>query len=502
MLSQLAREAIGVFQMRKSIVLSAAGLALAAMAPIVANAQLSYGQNPVVLDNWCASNGYTLHRNGTQDDSQCVSQAASYASSNNRPLYVPSGGPILMGGGYQATLNNLKMYSDSWQDRGRVSDGAYGYQAAVFWMTDTSKSPFLLGGQSATVDGINFYWPNQVNTNSTPYTYPALFSLSTPTGGSQAFKFRHGNVINAYDFLDVHQGTIGDVDIGDSDIWAIRYAFQLYSVPEILSVHDCLFSYGVSGLTGGNLPTWYAAHGAWLVVYGNGTSTSESSVAVELQTSNVYVFGARYGIHVLGGSGTAGAIYEGQLVGGGFDQVQTILQADTYSYVGGFLVSNQYWYAAVWNQPSALISNGAVYANAASSFDASFDNLWVTANGTTFNAQQTGGFLRIRNNYANACNGVSSGTCQFVSTNGNIAIQGNYIVGYGSGATVYGVSTTGLSNISGNTFVNMTNSVYINTTGPSVLVSDNQSANTSGAHDIAGTFGSNVTVGTNAWSKP
>ncbi len=458
-------------------------------------------QNPVVLDTWCAANGHPLNRDGVHDDSQCVSLATAYASANNEPLYVPSGGPILMAGAYQATLNNLTMYSNSWQDRGRSSDGKYGYQAAVFWVTDTTKSPFLLGGQSATVDGINFYWPNQVNTNATPITYPALFSLATPTGAIQAFKFRHGDVLNSYDFLDVHQGTIGDVDIGNSDIWAIRYAFQLYSVPEVFWVHDCLFSYGVSGLSGGNLPTWYSNNGAWLVQYGNGTSTAGSSAAGNILADNVYVYGARYGIHVLGGSGTAGLIFAGHMIGGGFDQVQTILQADQYGRIGGFVFGNQYWYAAVWNS-SAPVSNGAVYANGASDFDVSFGNIWATVDGTLFNLQQGGGFVKIRNFQANVCAGVTSSTCWFVTSNGNASVQGNSIVGEGGGATVVGVKTTGFSHISGNTFVNMTNSIDIETTATGVLIVDNQSANTSGTHDVVGTYSTNVTFGTNAWAKP
>jgi hypothetical protein len=162
----------------------AVALFLATIFVVAAN-NLAAAQTPIVLDTWCAANGYTLTRNGVADDSQCVSAAATAATNANSPLYIPAGGAITMGGAYQATLNNVTMYSNSWQDRG-TPGFVYGHQAAVFWIRDTAKTPFLLGGNSVTIDGVNFYWPTQDNSTVNPVPFPALFAPVTPTGATQA----------------------------------------------------------------------------------------------------------------------------------------------------------------------------------------------------------------------------------------------------------------------------------------------------------------------------
>jgi hypothetical protein len=472
---------------------------------------LAHAQTPVVLDSWCSANGYTLSRDGTDDDSHCVSAAVTYAESVNSPLYIPAGGPILMGGAYQATLNNITIYSQSWQDRSTLSY-VYGRQAAVFWMTDTAKTPFLIGSNSITIDGLNFYWPKQDNTASIPITYPALFAPITPTGITRALKIRHVNVQNAFDFLDYHQGIIGNVDIGDSDIYAIRYTFQTYSVPEVFFVHDSLFSWGVDNLTGGNLPTYSGSNGEWLRVAGAGSSSSPcpATSASSITTSNVYVYGERYGIHILGstGSATAGCIYLGSISGGGFDSVETILQIDPYGKIGAFSFSNKYWKAKIWGIPTQ-ISCGAVCVNNANYFGVQFSNLYIQANGTVFNLQGYNGLgPQISNSQANTCVGLSSSTCYFIESTagvpGNIQVVGNQIVGQTGTPktnTNYGISVANSAVISSNQFYNQYESVNILTSLARIVISGNESTSTSGPHDVTG-GGTNVISGLNAWSAP
>jgi hypothetical protein len=316
--------------------------------------------------------------------------------------------------------------------------------------------------------------------------------------------------MNAYDFLDFHAGTIGTVDIGSSVVWAIRYALQTYSVPEVFYVHDSLFSMGADNAGGTNLANWYANNGAWPVVSGNGSASAPSTAQSAVQSVNTYVYGARYGIHVLGGSGTAGSIYLGHAIGGGFDAVETILEVDQYAVMGAFTFSGQYWNAELYNSPSTVIPNGAVYINSANAGATSqliFSDIYASAHGSMFNiagSQGLGPLIRDMNAYI--CVGVTSATCTFAvgssSAGGTVSVQGNQVAAQGTSSTAYGVSVTGFANISNNLFFNMTNSLEINNSSSGVVISGNQSQNTTGSRDVTGTYSTNVVFGTNSWSKP
>jgi hypothetical protein len=278
----------------------------------------------------------------------------------------------------------------------------------------------------------------------------------------------------------------------------------------VFFVHDSLFSWGLDGLTGGNLPTYYAANGEWLRVNGAGMSGSicpANTPAATIMTNNVFVYGARYGIHILGSTGaaTAGCIYSGSMTGGGFDSVQTVLQVDPYGKIGAFSFSNQFWNAKIWNS-TTQISCGAVCINNAGYFGAQFSNIYVQAAGTVFNLQGFGGQgPQISNVEANTCVYLTSATCYFVQTlsgtSGNVQVVGNQIIGQGTTCTNYGLSLYNSAVVSSNQFYNQYESVNVLSTSASIVVSGNQSSNTSGAHDLVG-GGSNVVSGLNAWSKP
>jgi hypothetical protein len=480
------------------ILLLGIGLATAASPPAQA-------ASPVVLDAWCKANGFAIHRDKIHDDSLCVAKAVAYAEGANSPLYIPSGGPILMAGAAQAMLDNITIYANDWEDRGDNS-GSYGTQGAVFWITAMSASPFLLGTHSATVSGLNFFWPKQQNAAAEPIAYPALFAPASPSGTNRAFKFRHGTVLNAYDFLAFPTGTIGTVDISDSVIWAIHDAFELSDVPEVFFVHDCLFTMGADGAANTALARWYARHGTWLVVYGNGSSAAKSTRMVSINADNAYVYGASHGIHVLGGEGTAGGIYLGHAIGGGFDAVPSILQIDPNGFMSGFTFSGQYWNAQLYGAPSVQLPHGAVYIHDASRFASTqitFADGYAAAHGDLFDIEGASGLGPIISHLSGyICVGLSGATCHFVAGSANLSVQGNQIAAAGRNNTSEGVVISGFANVANNMFHNMTHSVVINTATGKVVVAANQSAGTTSAHDVIGSYGTNAMFYANAWSKP
>jgi hypothetical protein len=458
------------------------------------SAYAAVGQVPIVLDTWCNANGHPIHRDGITDDSGCVAAAVVYAESVNAELQIPSGGPILLAGGSQVILNNITMFSNDYEDRGNV----YGHQGAVFWMTDTAKSPFTLGNNSVTVQGINFFWPNQPNSNVTPIVYPALFSPS-PTGLTQAFKFRHSTVINAYNFLDFNAATIGTVDIGDSNIWAVNNAFMLGNVPEVFFIHDCLFSLGVGAGSTSPLALWYSQHGTFAVISG----------LAAINAVDVYVFGSRYGVHVL----STGNVYLGRFLGGGFDQIPSILTIDPGGTMGAFAFGSQYWNAQFYNS-NAPLPAAAVYipnASGTASQQIIFNDIFASAHGSLFNITGIKNLgPKISGMEAYICVAQTSGRCDFITGSANFMADDNQITSVGSGsATSYGITVNGLNRpnapqtvtVNGNTFYNMINSVTVNTAEDRVVMLGNASTNTV-TKDVTGTYTTNLFVGANAWSKP
>ncbi len=468
-------------------------------------APVARAQSPVRLDGWCRGHHIALHRDGKSDDSPCVAAAVAYAESHDQPLYIPAGGPIVMAGASQVMLNNITLYGHDWQDRGATGQ-APGRQGAVFWLTDRGRSPFLLGENSVTLEGLNFFWPDQSLATPVPVSYPALFRPIQPGGKTEAFKFRHGTVMNAYDFLDYHAGTIGNVEIAGSTIWAIHDAFQLYSVPEVFLVHDCLFSMAADRAQKTPLAAWYARNGTWLTAGGNGSDAAVSSVGVAMQAVNTYVYGARYGIHVLGGNGSAGNIYLGHAIGGGFDAVETVLQLDPDAAMGAFTFSDQYWYAAHYDAPATPIAHGAVYIPAANPHAATqitFSNLYVSAHGTMFDMPGTQGMGPIIHGVTGfICAGLADASCHFVIAGAHVLVRGNQITGIGTNTRNFGISVTGSAVISGNMFRNLVNSVRIVAPAFPVALTGNVSQGTTGQHDVTGALGANLAASGNAWSKP
>jgi hypothetical protein len=331
-----------------------------------------------------------------------------------------------------------------------------------------------------------------------PIVYPALFSPS-PTGLTQAFKFRHSTVINAYNFLDFNAATIGTVDIGDSNIWAVNNAFMLGNVPEVFFIHDCLFSLGVGAGSTSPLALWYSQHGTFAVISG----------LAAINAVDVYVFGSRYGVHVL----STGNVYLGRFLGGGFDQIPSILTIDPGGTMGAFAFGSQYWNAQFYNS-NAPLPAAAVYipnASGTASQQIIFNDIFASAHGSLFNITGIKNLgPKISGMEAYICVAQTSGRCDFITGSANFMADDNQITSVGSGsATSYGITVNGLNRpnapqtvtVNGNTFYNMINSVTVNTAEDRVVMLGNASTNTV-TKDVTGTYTTNLFVGANAWSKP
>ena len=184
---------------------------------------------------------FGLARNGTTDDSVNFAAAIAAASAANKALYIPAGGPILLAGAQQITLQNIALIGDGGTDFGYP----YGKTGSQIWLTGTAQSPFLIGA-SVLIERLCFYYPNQFDQPSGPVVYPPLFLGMTGISAVADVVFADNQVTNAYDFFFVPAATtVGDVSFTGNRICALNVCFSLPNVADIIFMSGNFFSWGV-----------------------------------------------------------------------------------------------------------------------------------------------------------------------------------------------------------------------------------------------------------------
>lgn len=186
-------------------------------------------------------NDFGLARDGKTDDSAKFAAAVAAAQSQNKALYIPAGGPILLAGAAQITLENVALIGDGGTDFGTP----YGNQGSQIWITATSAAPFLIGA-GVLIEGLCFYWPEQLDGPSAPIPYPPLFEGMTGISAVADVVFRNNQVTNAYIFFQVPQATtVGDVHFLNNRICALSVCFDIPNAADIVFIHGNFFSWGV-----------------------------------------------------------------------------------------------------------------------------------------------------------------------------------------------------------------------------------------------------------------
>jgi|BEDMetMinimDraft_2_1075160.scaffolds.fasta_scaffold00285_7 hypothetical protein len=184
---------------------------------------------------------FGLARDGKTDDSAKFAAAVAAAQSQNKALYIPAGGPILLAGAAQITLDNVALIGDGGVDFGYP----YGTQGSQIWITATSAAPFLIGA-SVLIEGLCFYWPEQVDQPGAPIAYPPLFLGMTGISAVADVVFRNNQVTNAYIFFQVPAATtVGDVHFLENRICALSVCFDIPNAADIVFIHGNFFSWGV-----------------------------------------------------------------------------------------------------------------------------------------------------------------------------------------------------------------------------------------------------------------
>lgn len=210
-------------------------------ATVLASAGTSRRSLSARFSDYVNIDDFGLARDGVTDDSPRVAAAVNAAIARAGKLYVPSGGPILMAGAAQPVLQAISVFGDGLTDIGYP----YGHIGSQFWITDTQKSAFYLG-TNVTIDGVVFFYPNQIDQPSAPIVYPPLFTSGPGVVQVAMLTINNCQITNAYDVLTIPETVVcGDVVISNNRICAVNTCFTLPNVPEVIYVSNNLFSFGI-----------------------------------------------------------------------------------------------------------------------------------------------------------------------------------------------------------------------------------------------------------------
>jgi hypothetical protein len=212
--------------------------------------------------------------NGTTDDSCAFQAAAAALTGTGIGIYIAPGEKLLMGGAcHNIPLSNIAVLGAN------ISDNSYPYgqHGSQIYITDTTNSPFQISGNNVSFDGVNFFWPNQIENLSGPIAYPPAFTDSG-TGTHNNWVFSNDQITNAYDFFSA-TSTFGWLYFGPHNTMA---AFDAVLILQNNPAENYMFDDDVSAGAYGSELHHYGSAGAAGVVHVATTGVSGGTSVIPM----------------------------------------------------------------------------------------------------------------------------------------------------------------------------------------------------------------------------
>ncbi len=257
------------------------------------------------------------------------------------------------------------------------------------------------------------------------------------------------------------------------------------------------------------LRNYTAQNATWLLITGNGTATSVSTVAHGgIIASNNYIFGYRYGIHVSGGN-----LLIGRFTNTGFDEVGAILQCDNHGTVYDLQIDNFLAFGLLAtttaSPPTTLfvVDNPPPDSSGNPTARLSISSMTVGfTTGTLFDISGANvAEVKISDckltRYANTTAGQPYYALRINAPNARLLFSENDLLPASGGNIGVQVNAVASANIVGNSFSSLQAAIDIETTSGLISLSGNLSRNTVGPSAIVGTGTSNVQDYGNAWDQ-
>lgn len=231
---------------------------------------------------------YGVVADGITSNDGTLATAVNACSAIGGALALPPGGILLTG------TQSINLHDCHLIGQGVFSGDGQNFGSTILLVSQSVK-PFICGSNWA-VEGVNFYWPNQVSGTT---VYPPLFA-DNGSVGCGLFSLDNVNIVNAYDVFTA-TGTLswGAIRISNSQIYALNHFWKIANTGDFVLIANTILDPGVwLAMTGFSTQTNNAINAADQV---NIMFDIGSGPIVSFMLDNVGAFAWRYGYLVRSG---------------------------------------------------------------------------------------------------------------------------------------------------------------------------------------------------------
>jgi len=177
---------------------------------------------------------------GLADDTAAF--AAAVLAAQGKTILIPAGQYLIDTDAGSIVLEEVCLKGESVLDGDNLTVDV----GTVLLITGTTNSPFKIR-RGVTITGVNFYYPNQPN-SATPVVYPVTLAFDYTNGAVQFVEISNNAVFNAYRFLDMDDGTsgnVGHIKIYDNYICALNRGIYISRNLESIRIERNNFTFGI-----------------------------------------------------------------------------------------------------------------------------------------------------------------------------------------------------------------------------------------------------------------
>jgi len=176
---------------------------------------------------------------GVTDDTAAF--AAAVSAAQGKTILIPAGQYLIDTDAGSIVLEEVCLQGEFVLDGSSASVET----GSVILITGTTNSPFKIR-RGTSIKGLNFYYPNQPD-SLTPVVYPVMLAFDYTAGAVQFVEISNNVVFNAYHFLDMDDGTsgnVGHINIYDNYICALNRGIYLSRNLEHIRIERNNFTFG------------------------------------------------------------------------------------------------------------------------------------------------------------------------------------------------------------------------------------------------------------------
>jgi len=191
------------------------------------------------LQETVSVNDFGAVGDGVTDDYAAF--AAAVSAARGKTLLIPAGQYLINTDAGSITLEEVCLQGENVLDGSSASVNA----GSVILITGTTNTLFKIR-RGTNIIGLNFYYPNQPN-SATPVVYPATLAFDYTNGAVQFVEISNNVIFNAYRFLDINDGTsgnVGHVNIYDNYICALNRGIYISRNLEHIRIERNNFTFG------------------------------------------------------------------------------------------------------------------------------------------------------------------------------------------------------------------------------------------------------------------